>query len=240
MQYDFNLPPGGGMQIEVKGRFFKYLSGTGPIRVRASNGGYVDLLPGQGVWSLDYSSLTVQDRSNAQNAGVLIAGDFDFRDDRIAGTVDVVDGGKSRTAAGISFVGAANGEAKENLYCVSQIWNPAGSGKNAIIESIVIGTSEPMEVALAINENPMTKSIYRASNKKAGSQLSVCEMRVDNISGVPSGVVTPFMVLFMGRESLVIKLSEPSILRPGSGVYSQGLIVGARCNAAFEFYEDTI
>ncbi|MCL6484930.1 MAG: hypothetical protein I4O49_12305, partial [Janthinobacterium lividum] len=107
MQYDFNLSPGGAQNLDVKGRFFKYRSGTGAIRVRASKGGYVDLLPGQGVRGFDFESLTVADRSGANNVGVLIVGDFDFQDDRIAGTVDVVDGGRTRTLAGIAFGASA-------------------------------------------------------------------------------------------------------------------------------------
>lgn len=92
MQYDFNLEANGSQFIDVKGRFFKYKNGTGKIRVRNSTGGYIDLLPGQGVNGLNYSSLSITDLTGAQNTGYLLAGDYEFSDSTVtisSGTVAV-------------------------------------------------------------------------------------------------------------------------------------------------------
>lgn len=91
MQYDFTLAAGAAQSFDVVGKFIKYQHGTGMIRVRMSMGEYVDLLPGQGVFSVDYTRFTVTDRSGANNVGALLAGDFDFRDSRISGAVEVND-----------------------------------------------------------------------------------------------------------------------------------------------------
>jgi hypothetical protein len=84
MQYDLNLLPNGSQRLEVSGRFFKYVSGAGKIRVTTSKGAVIDLIVGQGVWGEEFSSLVVQDRSGAANVGVLLAGNYDFRDDTVA------------------------------------------------------------------------------------------------------------------------------------------------------------
>ena len=91
MQYDFSLTAGGAQSFDVVGKFIKYQYGTGLIRVRMSMGEYVDLMPGQGVFSVDYTRFTVTDRSGAGNNGALLAGDFVFRDSTITGSVEVKD-----------------------------------------------------------------------------------------------------------------------------------------------------
>jgi hypothetical protein len=89
MQYDLNLAPGAAQRIEASGRFFKYVSGQGKIRVTTSSGGQIDLMPGQGVWGVDFNGLSVQDRTGTGNVGVLVAGAFEFRDDTVNGAVSV-------------------------------------------------------------------------------------------------------------------------------------------------------
>jgi hypothetical protein len=141
MQYDFNLTPGGGMKIDVKGRFFKYRSGTGPIRVRASRGGYVDLMPGQGVNNHDFDSLIISDLSMAINAGIIIAGDFDFRDDRITGTVDVLDGGWDRVVSGRAFSGAVAITPSENHYSTISLFNPESSQSRVMLQQMIVSSN---------------------------------------------------------------------------------------------------
>jgi hypothetical protein len=91
MQYDLNLGAYGSQRLEVNGRFFKYVSGTGKIRVTTNKGAVIDLAVGQGVWGEEFSALTVQDKSGAANQGVLLAGSYDFRDDSVlmTGSVNV-------------------------------------------------------------------------------------------------------------------------------------------------------
>jgi hypothetical protein len=91
MQYDLNMVPNGSQRVEVSGRFFKYTSGAGKIRVTTNKGAVIDLTVGQGVWGEEYSSLVVQDRSGAGIVGTILAGNYDFRDDTVAlsGSVNV-------------------------------------------------------------------------------------------------------------------------------------------------------
>lgn len=223
------------MQIEVKGRFFKYRSGTGAIRVRASNGGYVDLLPGQGVRSLNFDSLTVQDRSGLQNAGVLIAGDFDFQDDRITGTVDVVDGGRTRTLAGIAFGASAYQAAVAGQMGAIQIWN-ASTTKNIIVSQLAFSSVSAQQGAVYVSGTQLLNvSATQPTNKKYGGGASVAQMRQDTHVAVPvGGVITNL------SNNVPYKFTEPVLLTPLSGLMINLSTMNAEIAVAFEYFEEMI
>jgi hypothetical protein len=236
MQYDFNLAAGAGVTMDVNGKFFKYKVGTGPIRVRASNGGYVDLLPGQGVWNLNFSSLTINDRSGAQNAGVILAGDFDFHDDRIVGTVDVVDGGRTRTQIDRACVGYCGSAATAGMYSHVQLLNPAGSGINVYVSQILVGQAVA-SINLAQNDAPMVNLIRKGQRKRMGASESVIEMRMAQnaaqlIQGTTLGNIDPAVKL--------MKFSEPLMLQPGRGLLLVGSVVNDGLGGTFEFFEEPI
>ncbi|OFJ47583.1 hypothetical protein BA896_023275 [Janthinobacterium lividum] len=239
MQYDFNLPPGGALNLDVKGRFFKYRSGNGPIRVRASKGGYVDLMPGQGVWSLDYDSLTVQDRSGANNAGVLIAGDFDFHDDRIAGTVDVVDGGKNRTIAGQEFSMAQNSGAIPGQCASLQLWN-AGTTKNIIISQIIFTSSVAGVQRIGWNTALIASAGAAGVSKKAGGSVSIGVSAGVGLVALPVGFSYLGQVNTAAGIPYTYKLTTPVIIPPGFGMVVQGAQVNTDLNCIFEYGEDSI
>ncbi len=139
MQFDFTMAANGGQRIEAIGKFVKYSTGVGLIRVRMSGGAYVDLLPGQGIWGVDFSGLEVSDRSGAANSGVILAGNFDFRDERISGNVLVSDDSSYFTEQGASYIGTGNSNATAGAnYNQVSLFNPAASGKNILVQKIII------------------------------------------------------------------------------------------------------
>lgn len=241
MQYDFNLPAGGAYQIDVKGRFFKYRSGTGAIRVRASKGGYVDLLPGQGVWSLDYDSLTVQDRSGAQNVGVIVAGDFDFRDDRITGTVEVIDGGKRRTVAGQAFSGKIFAGPVPGNYPHIQLKNMSVDKMLVVKQLQFYGTTN-----FDVFHSPDTlagASIFMPS-KMIGGPNSIAarfyqsNMAVNQVAANAGKVLLNSTIPAGGNT--VYKLEEPIVIMPGFGITASGGTVGDGFGMWCEISEDYI
>lgn len=223
--------------MDVKGRFFKYRSGTGLIRVRASNGGYVDLLPGQGVWNLNYDSLNVQDRSGAQNAGVLIAGDFDFHDDRITGTVDVVDGGKARTigAAAFSMACATGGTA--TLFPVAQIFNPSAN-KRVIVEQVIFSTDVAAVQRVGIEPALVGGAGAKGISKLSGSSDSAAINSIGQIAGNPAGFKYLATIYQGAGVPATYKFTEPVVLLPGYGMSVGGSVPNQNIIATFEFFEE--
>ena len=237
MQYDFNLAANAGITLDIAGRFFKYKSGTGAIRVRASKGGYVDLLPGQGVWNVDFSSLNVTDKSGAPNAGVIIAGDFDFHDDRITGTVEVISGEKARVMAGNSFSGSMGTSADPANFAMVQLYNPAASGKNLFVNRIIIGGSAAGEWLVSSTATQLATLVGTFPNKKLNGPASQAERRREARAALGNTIFDLNCTL---NAPFDIVMAEPLMIPPGNGLVVYPATVNVPAIANFQFYEDSI
>lgn len=239
MQYDFNLSAGGGTQLAVRGKFVKYKSGTGMIRVGINSGGFVDLLPGQGIWGIEYSTLNVSDKSGVANSGIILAGEFDFHDDRITGTVDVVDGGKDRTLAGITYFGYQSctvGTAGNHPFV--QLLNPAGSGKNVYVKSLVLSSTSVSFVGVSPANVALTNLARQVKPKRQSMPDGVTQVRYVDQAGYLS--TYNFTGAYLAaNSSIVIPLQEPLLLEPGYGIGAGGsdTTVGASITLAAELLE---
>jgi hypothetical protein len=238
MQYDFNVPANGGQVIDVKGKFFKYKSGTGLIRVRINKGGYVDLLPGQGVWNVDFDTLTMQDRSGAPNIGTLLAGDFDFHDDRITGTVEVVDGGKARTITNQAFLLLVNSSSIAGQNAHAELFNPAGSAKNVIIEAVTYSSSASGGIVAFMYNAALANFIAQGQSKKMGGAASVAAgYWVSNVGAIAANqsLIGAYM---SANTPNTFTPKEPLVLPPGYGLVVMQTALANSLSAAFEWYED--
>lgn len=242
MQFDFNVGANQSQHIDVVGTFIKYKAGTGTIRVRLNGGGYIDLLPGQGVNNVNFTSVDVQDRTGAQNAGTILAGIYDFRDDRITGTVDVVDGGKSRTVANMAFMGTMYQPGLANNMAAVQLFNPVGSVKNLVIEQVTVTSPNGSGgFGISLLNGTLTASTVGnfAKSKLSGGADSVAR----TYSGVSAGQQGgPLCGIDTAVKSF--KFTEPLIVVPGWGVVVTNVTLvadnTASLSASFEFYQDQI
>jgi hypothetical protein len=242
MQYDFNMAAFGGQQLDVKGKFFKYKSGNGLIRVKATGGGYVDLLPGQGVWNVEYSGINIADRSGLPNAGVLLAGEFDFHDDRITGTVDVVDGGKSRSLQGVAFASAVLGQPLGGTRTTCQLWNPPGSAKKVIVSKLFLSSTITGIINIGTNNvvNAGGPGGVPASKKASGS-APVARHFPDGVAGVPLGFQYLGQVILTANQPFIYQLAEPVLLDPGYGFCTwHNTADTPQLSTTFEFIEEAI
>lgn len=246
MQFDFTIPANGAQVLAVVGRFVKYVGGTGKIRVRMDKGGYIDLLPGQGAKGLDFGRLQIEDRSGAQNIGVLLAGNFEFQDDRISGTVDVVDGGRVRTITGQAYiVGGGTGQTA-STYAAWQIFNPVGSGKRVAVGaySLTSGAATGISVqnsaaALATLFNLGPSKLLTAPGAVSNS---VAQMRGENRAtpNPAAGEVTLDFVNIQASLTFGRTLKEPIVLMPGTGIHMITNAVATSINGTWEWTEEAI
>jgi hypothetical protein len=242
MQYDFNLAPNTGLQIDVAGKFFKYKSGTGLIRVRTSKGGFVDLLPGQGVWNTEFTSITIFDRTGLQNAGVILAGAFDFHDDRITGSVEVIDGGRTRTGLGVAYMGAVKCQPADPQFSYVQLWNPAGTGKNLVIGKIIVSVTTSTQVDFGPATVPLTSDFPSQPRSKLfapGEVPTIAQTKYQNAPGYILG--SSFgNVLVQANQSVVIEFLEPVVVTPGRGFTVASEAFNAALVTTYEYFEDKI
>jgi hypothetical protein len=239
MQYDFNLGPNTSTTIEVAGKFFKYKSGAGVIRVRTSKGGVVDLLPGQGVWNVDFTGLTIADRSGIQNVGVILAGDFDFHDDRITGSVEVIDGGRARAKNNTACMGYAGQPKAAGMYSQVQLFNPATSGNNLFVGQVSFYSNGIGGVLMARFDTPLESFVRNGGRKHLGYPNSSAELRT-NTNAIQQIMTVPGPMAAIDAATKVMKFIEPILIEPGRGLILTANNVNEDIGGTFEFFEEPV
>jgi hypothetical protein len=243
MQYDFSLAAGAAQSFDVVGKFIKYQYGTGMIRVRMSMGEYVDLLPGQGVFSVDYTRFTVTDRSNANNAGALLAGDFDFRDSRITGDVSIIDGSKSEVLAGTSFVQNRSGYAGvAGMFNCIQLFNPAASSKYISINSVSLFSAVDSDFYLLGGQVELAGILRPSWNKNIGAPDSVAYVKYADVAVQPvptelPGALTFGKIAVKAAAPTILNFKKPIVLRKGYGFAAISLTANNTVGWVFDFEE---
>jgi hypothetical protein len=243
MQYDLNLAPNGGQRIEASGKFFKYRSGAGLIRVTTNKGEYIDLLPGQGAWGLVFDSLNIKNMTGTANTAQLVAGGFEFKDDNIFGVVTTIDNNdRDRSLSGVAFMGgipsAGQGSGKFNATGIA---NPAGSGKNVIVDSILyVGDTTGSIVLYGGTFTPAVSA--SVPNKKVGGAVSVSKMFAELQTALPGTMITSQMYLQPVTIGAInsVKFHEPLIIPPGYTIELVYTSPSASHVAQYEFREEPI
>lgn len=243
MQYDFATPAGGAQALEVAGTFFKYKSGAGPIRVRTSQGGFVDLVPGQGVSGLKFSSLSIKDMSGVPNSGILLAGNFDFTDDTITGQLSIADPYVGSLQNQRDFIGSVDSQVATGNYNLTGIANVAGSGRNISVDRCSFsqsgagGVGFNLQIGPYVSGAPITTGM---ANKKAGAAGPVAaRMVADSSSGliVVAGMTLITKTSGQALVPQVFEFKKPIILPPGYALFSAPTVVNASVTGNFEFSE---
>jgi hypothetical protein len=233
MQFDFNVGANQSQHIDVVGTFIKYKSGTGTIRVRLNGGGYIDLLPGQGVNNVNFTSVDVQDRTGAQNVGTILAGIYDFRDDRITGTVDVVDGGKARTMSNTACMGYAYIAAQAGLNANIQLWNPSTSALNLYVSQIVFYSNGTGGCVMGRFDAAIQTLVRNGARKRLSSAASVAEVRAaSDVQKIVSQIGG------LDKTLKFLKFSEPLLIEPGSGLVLATNSQNEDLGGTFEYFEE--
>ena len=244
--YDLNIPVGQSQAIDVAGDCVQFISAIDPfavIEIRPNFAqGNITLKPGQGMrFSEQVQRWIVFNKGSVALTGALLIGTGDFFDQRISGTVDVIDGGKARTLGGIAMMGYGVIAAVAAKFSRVQLWNPAGSGKRLCVESVIGSTgATPTFMYAQYSAAPLGTLIQNGISKMSGGTASVATINVDTtaVSAVWAG--TLFAISLPASGSLPQKLVEPIVLMPGSGLIMWATTGNADLGTSFEWYEDVI
>jgi hypothetical protein len=99
-------------------------------------------MPGQG-FRLDKKTFTNLQVTNyggqATIIGALLIADGGFFDNRVTGSVEVIDGGRTRALNNGSFIGTNGIAGSAGNISHLQMWNPVGSGVNVFVDSMSMG-----------------------------------------------------------------------------------------------------
>jgi hypothetical protein len=154
------------------------------------------------------------------------------------GVIQVVDGGRARTAAGIAFLGGQGSAAGAGLYPHVEIWNPAASGKNCVIEQIMF-TAVTTGGVVQFRESASALAVFMNtfSSKLSSGANSTMELYVES-NAAPLG--NPWSYMYVPADTVItVTFREPMVVEPGAGLIVGRSLVNSTIYANFEFYEET-
>jgi len=253
--FDISIAPGTTRQVFVLASYVYFLNGSAggadtTIGLKAETGSEtVYLKPGQAYKFADGMLESRWILSNVQGAGTIIGqvmmGQGEFQDNRVSGTVEVVDGGKTKSLAGSAFLGrGANASSGGGAFPIVQLINPAASLKRQIVKQLYLGAITnvtPQSIAVMGTATALPVLLGNAPNKNQGQPASVAEIRMQN-SGAPAGTgtLTYLNISVLPSTNTTIALTEPIILNPGFGLNVQGSLLTSAIDIGFEFSEESI
>lgn len=153
----------------------------------------------------------------------------------INGYVNTVDGGLSRTLANQAFLGYGYCGVVAAQSAQVQLWNPSGSGKNIILESVSFSSNNASAIYLGGFNAALPTSAGSIKNKNEGSAAGVALIKKTNDAVIQmSG--GDLLYLVSALAVTVVNFREPKILPPGYG-FVVSSAAGFDLTANFEFYE---
>lgn len=239
--YDFSLPANGARELLVEGSYYRILSATGAVEVRRNGGSALGpIYAGQGERA-EFNRLTLIDKSGSNNNGFVIVADDTFIDDRVSGEVSVIDGGKARTTANLSFLGRLYRAGLAGNYVHVQLWNPSTT-RNLIVQQFIASASVASTVhvlsasaALATLNTPAAPAA-----KLTGGTDSVSESRYSHAVAIVAGLKQLGMYQVPAVQSIPFRFTEPLVIAPGFGLIWACGTLGADLLIGADFYEETV
>lgn len=240
--YDFNLAANASLPLHVVGSFYKIISCTGAVSIIRDGGTSLGPInAGQGERDLDFSSLRIVERTGSTNIGTILIADSTFVDDRMFGDVNVLDGGKSRSNAGLASMVTLGMNPTAGQYNNLQLWNPAGSGKRIVLEGVAANSSSPGLLYFGLSGvQLLTAGVVLSNyNKNFDFTSSIATSRFE--VSVSAMNVTYFHAPFISaNSSLQRKYTSPIIINPGRGYTICQRYVNADLTGEFEYYEEAL
>ena len=249
--YDIQIPAGGTQLLEVSAQIFDFVSSGSAFDViqvlPEFQQGNVSLKLGQG-----FDAGKVVNRWFVKNPGTtaingtVVLSTAGFRNFRISGDVNVLDGGKSRTLAGSAFTCLTNlaAAAPAGNYPRLQLWNPAGSGKRLVVESLslVVPTGGGYSTSTNVvwmNTMALTSAPTQPQSKNPAVGVAVAQIQSDTPNTIASFASDVLYQLDANSSSVFPFVpKEPLIVPPGWGLTCGGPTAATNLAIGFEWYEE--
>lgn len=174
----------------------------------------------------------IQVTSSAAQTVRLFVGSGDAGTRRTSGTVEVIDGGKKKTLAGIVYGGRLSQEALAMQFAQLQWWNPIGSGKRLIVPSYV-GLAGSKGIVAGIGSIKLAKPKDAPGSKLSGGAAS----GITGWGESPADYVG-FIQLNQSGSGVAVKEAEPYVILPGYGFNICAYDVATVLFASVHFFID--
>lgn len=251
--YDITIAANTSRQLDAPGSYFYYYAGSAggadtTITLRGiSSGLRLILKPGQAFrlpsGDVETSWILTNYANTATIIGTVLVGDGDITDNRVTGSVEVIDGGRNRTLANTTFWGYAYCPAVAGQFSHVQLWNPATNTKRLVVGQITYAINQAASAIghLTFNSSPLANlNATNPMSKNLGGSVATGELRTQTSAGwLGTGSLAD---LYMpGALNQTLKLNEPIIVPPGKGlIVDLNVAANIGLSANFEFYEENI
>lgn len=246
--YDITIAANTTRQLDAPGNYFYYYAGSAggadsTITLRGiSSGLRLILKPGQAFRLPDGNIETSWILTNYANAativGTVLVGNGDITDNRVTGSVEVVDGAKTRTITGSAgIMSGVNGLPGVGNTIQCGIWNPAASGKRTIVKQInfASGSNQVIFLARVAAAGTITNN---ASLLLDGSAFAGATKAITTVTAAPVSTIFAGINVMAG-QAYTLKLDEPVIVKPGYGLICQTGTVGTDLSVMIPFFEES-
>lgn len=157
------------------------------------------------------------------------------------GAVQVVDGGVTRSKAGVAFAGYAGKAPVAANYSICQLWNPANSGQRVIVEEVAWYLTAGAQVVYLMSHTAALGALYGSPNprpKKIGNTVALQENRTHAAVALPGS----FEIVFFSENNkwFPYRFQEPYVLEPGYGLHIAQEALNALMSTFFQFYVETV
>lgn len=223
--FTFDASQSGGVrQIDAKGTFFRYESGSANgadvgVKVRLDGNDCGIFYPGDSIEQLPIVATRWEIVPNsAVCKGVVRVGMGRVSSARLVGTVDVMDSGKERTKSNLAFADSgfiANAPATN--FGTVQLFNPAGSGKRIIVQRVVTNCTQTTNINLSFSVTQAAVLRRQVMPKLSGGAAGVSQVRTEN-GAASIGGAAQIQRAVQANAPIAIDLREPFVVVPGYGL----------------------
>lgn len=258
MYYTFAVNVGQGVPMAVRGRFVRYWKVTTgeqnpAILIRGEGGLQVPLMPGQSfALPASWDRIVIENFDGvAPIAGILLIGDLEFTDNRIAGEVtvqgtvnvagevSVIDGASAVTLANEAFCGVGTCLAVAAKFSQLQVLNPVGSGKVVSINGVLMSADVAGKIVVRTWSTPLATLYSYGASKYVGGANALTEVRSEAVASVVLG--KGLLETYCAANGVIdYRLKEPVVLAAGQGVVVAHGVVNTALSATFEFTERAV
>lgn len=246
--YDFTLAPGKTVEIPAEGSYIRYYTGYAlgldeSILVKGDTGAIqCPLKPGQAI-SLpgNVRSWFLSNKAGAATiTGIVVVGNGEISDSQVAGSVNVINGEIARVKAGLVYMGSTGIAGAAGAYSICQLWNPAGTNKNLVLNKCSVFSASPQQVSISVY-NAAFGSVSGAvlSKKIDAVGASVAQLRNGtSVSGIGSTMGQFGIEATYGSKDF--QFSEPIVIPPGCGIIAHAQAFNITQWATFQWNEEAV
>lgn len=218
------LAAGETMKTGIAGSFMRLAACQWPVTMsiikdRRIVGTMKNMLAGDYIEAVEFDEIWIINGSTAQQIELQISGGG-AGSNRVLGEVSVINGELNRVKANACFIATCLSPAVAGQLSAVQIYNPAASGVNLIVNKLSV-FSQVLSGYYLTNHSPALATLSGAGvSKKLGGAVGKGELRYA-ANAAMLGALMGYFSIPNAWDSRDYPFSEPIIVAPGGGLVLQ-------------------